>query len=161
MRTFALALMLILPLAAAAQAPPPGQKPLTPQTRAQLEAQVFNRFVNRVTTEMRLDAGGRARFETHLRQMGEQRRVLAQQSVQMRRRLQNAVRDSTVADADIQRLLVDFSDLRRREEQLWQRDQETLDRMLTPRQRAIYILHWVQFNDRLRDLLAQQRRPPR
>lgn len=162
MRQLLLALAVALPLQAVAQAPPPGQNPaLTPQMRAQLEAQIFNRFVYRVTTDMRLDANGRARFETHLRQMGEQRRALAQQSVQLRRRLQQAVRDTTVADGDIQRLLNDFADLRRREEQLWQRDQEALERMLTARQRAVFMLQWAQFNDRLRDLLAQQRRPPR
>ena len=152
-----LACALLLPAVLSAQAPARQDPALTPQRRAQLEAQIFNRFLTRVSTDMKLDAAGKARLETHLRQMGEQRRALAQQSVQLRRRLMNAVRDSAMADADIQRLLNDLADLKRREEQLWQRDMDTLDRLLTPRQRGIYILQWMQFNDRLRELLAQQR----
>ena len=124
--------------------------------RRQLEAQVFQRFVNRVSTDMRLDAGGRSRLEQHLRVSGDQRRQLAQQSAQMRRRLVELVRDSSSTDAEFDKLIVDFNALRAREEELWKRDQQALDRLFTPRQRAIFMLQWMQFNERLRDMVQQR-----
>jgi Spy/CpxP family protein refolding chaperone len=141
----------MLPATAAAQ-----QKLGQPPNRRQLEAQVFQRFVNRVSTDMRLDAPGRARLEQHLRVTGDQRRILAQQAAQTRRRLIEMVRDSTRSEAEIEKVLTDFTALRAREEEMWKRDQQALDRMLTPRQRAVFILQWTQFNERLREMVQQR-----
>lgn len=129
---------------------PPGQR------RAALEAQIFNRFMNRVTTDMQLDAPGRARLEQHLRQSGQQRRELAQRTVTLRRNLVQAVRNPATPDAEIDRLLTEFNSLRAQEEALWSRDQDALGRVLNPRQRAIFVLQWIQFNERIRDLMQQR-----
>jgi hypothetical protein len=156
-RTLRLWLLLALftPLVAAAQAvdrpAPPAQ-----QRRLALEAQIFNRFMNKVSTDMQLDATGRGRLEQHLRQSGQQRRALAQRSAELRRSLVRAVRDPATPDAEIDRILTEFNQLRAREEALWSQDQEALSRLLNPRQRAVFMLQWMQFNERLRDLMQQR-----
>ena len=75
-----LVVLIALPTAVSAQRL---QRPGGPgQARRQmLEAQVFDRFMNRVSTDMRLEADVRARLERQVRESGEQRRRLAQQSV--------------------------------------------------------------------------------
>jgi hypothetical protein len=148
-----LLIVLVSPALGSAQA----AERVPPQQRRQaLEAQIFNRFMNRVSTDMQLDAPSRSRLEQHLRQSGQQRRALTQRTVQLRRNLVQAVRDSTTSDAEIDRLLNEFNQLRAREQALWQQDQDALGRMLNPRQRAIFMLQWVQFNERLRELMQQR-----
>jgi hypothetical protein len=125
-----------------------------PQARRdQLEAQVFNRFMNRVSVDMRLSRAGRNKLATYLRQSGTQRRALAQETVQLRRRLVAATRDSTRSDADIDRLLQELIQLRAREQELWNRDWSEMSSQLTPRQRAIFLLEWMRFNERLRGII--------
>jgi Spy/CpxP family protein refolding chaperone len=126
--------------------------------RDSLEAQVFNRFVDKISTDLRLDAGSRQRLTQHLEQTGQQRRQLAQQTVQMRRQLLNATRDSTVAEADVERLLTRFQQLRSQELELWSRENAALSQILTPRQRAAFMIEFMQFNERIRELVQQ--RPP-
>jgi hypothetical protein len=139
------------------QRPGPG-----PMRRQMLEAQVFDRFMNRVSTDMRLDADARSRLERHVRESGEQRRRLAQQTVQLRRQILAAVGDSATSDAEIARLLEELEQLRARENQLWRSDQDALSRILNPRQRAIFMLQFLQFNDRIREVMQQrQQRVPR
>jgi hypothetical protein len=147
-----LLLALLMPAALSAQR---GQA----ARRNMQEAEVFNRFLTRVSTDMRLNAAGRNRLEQYLRQSGRQRRELAQQTVQLRRRLVQATRDSTASEADIDQLLQQFTQLRAREQELWNRDQAELANQLTPRQRAVFLLQWVAFNERVRNIM-QGRAPP-
>jgi hypothetical protein len=144
--------LLLLPVQSAAQGqrmPRPQQQP----PRDVLEAQVFNRFMNRVSADMRLNRAGQARLTRYLRQSGMQRRALAQEAVQLRRRLVAATRDSTQSDADIDRLLQELTQLRTREQELWNRDWSELSSQLTPRQRAVFLLRWMNFNERLRGII--------
>ena len=143
---------LFTPLAATAQVGRPGGPP----PRQVLERQIFERFMNRVSTDMRLDTQGRTRLEQHVRQSGQERRQLNQRAVQLRRELMNAVRNEQTTDAEMDRLLKQFNQLRAEEEALWVRDQESLARMLNPRQRAVFILQYMRFNEQIRDLLQQR-----
>jgi hypothetical protein len=79
--------------------------------------------------------------------------------VQLRRQLMRAARDSTVTDAEVDRMLGQLEQLRLREQDLWSRDNAALSQILTPRQRAIFLLEFMRFNERIRDLV-QQRMPP-
>ncbi len=135
-----------------------GQRP--PVRRDVLEAQVFERFMNKVSTDMKLDQPGQQRLRQHLQQSGQQRRQLTQQTVQVRRRLMQAVRDSTVTDVEVERLLNQFEQLRTREQELWSRDNAALSQILTGRQRAVFVLEFMQFNERIRDLVQQRAGPP-
>jgi Spy/CpxP family protein refolding chaperone len=156
---------LLLPAAASAQR---GDRPMgrvlgagqrPPARREALEAQVFNRFMTKVSGDLRLDAGTKQRLTAHVQQNGQQRRQLAQQTVQLRRRLQQAARDSTVNEAEVEGLLGQFEQLRVREQELWNREQAALGQILSPRQRAQFILQWMQFNERIRDLVQQREEP--
>jgi hypothetical protein len=159
---------LLMPVAVSAQGgrqmrpPGPGRGMLQgqrPPGRDALEAQVFEGFVSKVSQDMRLDAPGQQRLKQHLQQSGQQRRQLTQQSVQLRRQLMRASRDSTVTDAEVDRMLGQLEQLRLREQELWSRDNAALSQILTPRQRAIFLLEFMRFNERIRDLV-QQRTPP-
>jgi Spy/CpxP family protein refolding chaperone len=132
--------------------PPPG--------RARLEAEIFDRFMNKVSRDLQLDAGARNRLERHVRETGQQRRQLAQQSVQLRRRLNEAVQDPNRSDGAIAGLLNELEQLRTRENELWKNDQNALGQMLTPRQRAVFTLQFMQLNERIRDLVQQRQVPP-
>ena len=140
---------LLLPAAVSAQRGPPGLR----QPRRELEQQVFDRFMTKVSTDMRLNPERRDRLGRYVRQSGMQRRMLAQQTVQLRRRLVAATRDTTTSDAQIDQLLKELVDLRAREQELWNRDQAELANILTPRQRAVFLLEWMMFNDRIRDIM--------
>jgi hypothetical protein len=126
-----------------------GQRP----QRRELEQQVFDRFMTKVSTDMRLNPEGRNRLGRYVRQSGMQRRMLSQQTVQLRRRLVAATQDTTTNEAQIDQLLKELVDLRAREQELWNRDQAELANILTPRQRAVFMLEWMVFNDRIRDIM--------
>jgi Spy/CpxP family protein refolding chaperone len=163
-KVIAVALLGLLPAVTAAQAQRlPREQRLGrlggPPPRARLEAEIFDRFMNKVSRDLQLDAGARNRLERHVRETGQQRRQLAQQSVQLRRRLNQAVQDPTRSDAEIAGLLNELEQLRTRENELWKNDQNALGQMLTPRQRAVFTLQFMQLNDRIRDLVQQRQLP--
>jgi len=165
-KVIAVALLALVPAVTSAQAQRlPRDQRLgrmggAPEGRARLEAQIFDRFMNRVSRDLQLDANSRTRLERHVRETGQQRRQLAQQSVQLRRRLNQAVQDPNRSDAEIAGLLNEFEQLRTRENELWKNDQNALGQMLTPRQRAVFTLQFMQLNDRIRDLVQQRQGPP-
>ena len=163
-RFLAVVVLALGPLGVSAQALVPQKRQTLEASynrqRQQLEAQIFTRFLNRASTEMKLDAPNRGRLEVYLRESGIRRRQLTVQTVQLRRRLNQAVRDSTTADADYLRILSELDQLRNQEDQLWKRDQDELAKMLNPRQRAVFILHWIQFNERLREIMSERPRVP-
>lgn len=156
--------LLLAPLAAQAQrpgapaagGPREGNQPGAPR-RAELEAQIFSRFMDRITQELKLDAAGRQRIEQHLREGGDRRRALARSTVQLRQQLVRAVADSTRTDAEIQRLLGQFEELRQQEDELWSAEQQALARILTPRQTAVFTLEWLRFNERVRGIMMERR----
>ncbi|HEY8469069.1 MAG TPA: hypothetical protein VIL18_05475 [Longimicrobiales bacterium] len=140
-----LALGLVVPVAAAAQ-----QQPGT--RRGQLEHQVLNRFLDRAAQELELDAGGRARLERVLRTSVEQRRAIAAEAARLRQELNRALRDPATPDREFERLLNELAELRAREARLWREEQDALAGVLTPRQRARFMLISARVNERIRAL---------
>ncbi|HET9440197.1 MAG TPA: hypothetical protein VFO52_08495 [Longimicrobiales bacterium] len=135
----------------------PGQR----DRREALEAQITQRFLNHVSTELRLDASNRTRMEQHLRQTAVRRRTLAQNAVQLRGQLLRAARDESTTDTEFTRLINAMTSLRDQEETLWKSDQEALSRILTPRQHARFIVMWLRFNDQVRDMAMRRGLPDR
>lgn len=163
-RAVCLLALLLVPVVADGQRPdqPPRPGPVsTPERRAQLEAQIFSRFMDRITQELKLDAPTRQRLEEQLRQNGERRRALTRSTVQLRQQLVRIVQDTTGTDADAQALLNQFEQLRQQEHELWSVEQKGLASVLTPKQRAVFTLEWMRFNDRVRGMMMERRPPGR
>lgn len=147
--------LLMIPATVQAQHPAPGGA-----RRQALQGEIVRRFMNNVTNQLQLDQGARSRLEQHLRASGEQRRVLAQRSAQLRREALDAVRDSAASEAEFRRLLDEMTALRLKEEELWKSDQEALGRILTPRQQVQFVFMWLRFNEQVRELVRPPGGPP-
>jgi hypothetical protein len=129
------------------------------ERREQLEAQIAQRFLNHVATELALQSNTRTRLEEHLRQSGPERRRLAQSTVQLRGQILRAVRNDATSDSEFSRLISEMTRLRDQEEDLWKNDQESLRRILTPRQHARFIVMWIRFNEQVRDMAMRRGNP--
>lgn len=158
---FALLVAALMPIAAEAQVG--GRRGQPPRMQAQqqnrraLERQILRRFAEQSGQEMGLTPVLRGRLAQILDNSNEQRRALAVESAQLRQRLTEALRDTRTTDDQFRDILDDMDDLRSREHELWKRDQEALAGALTPRQRAMFMVRWLRFQDNIRDLI--DRRP--
>ncbi|MGQ0563218.1 MAG: hypothetical protein ACT443_15260 [Gemmatimonadota bacterium] len=147
-----LCLVLLLPAALPAQNRPQQQR------RQELQREIGDRFMRQVAKQLRLDEATQSKLEQHLRQTGEQRRDLAERSQILRIQMVRAARDSATADAELRRLLSEATALRQKEEDLWQADQASLARILTPRQHVQFVFLWLRFTDQIRDMASRQGR---
>lgn len=148
----------------ASAAPIAAQRPGDPavRRRAQLETQLLQRFAQQAGRQLNLDAAKQANLARIVQDMGAARRDLNAQAVDLRLRLAVAIRDSTTTDAQFERLSNDQAVLRQRDYELWQREQQRLQQILTPRQRAHFALLWFRLQDDARGLMMQRGlAPPR
>jgi len=148
--------ILLLPVTLAAQ--PPRQPP---RDRMLLERQIMQRFANQVGDSLRLSNEGRAQLERWLVQTNAGRRELARETAQVRRELADAVRNPQTTDAEFERLLDRLADVRRRQLEQLQRDDQELRSTLTPRQRAQLFLGLARLQERMREIMAQRAGPGR
>ena len=151
--------LLLAPVTLQAQNPVPRAPGEQRQRREELETQIVQRFLTHVATELQLDADSRTRLEQHLRQTSSRRRNLAQNTVQLRGQMLRAVRDESTPDSEFSRLIGEMTRLRTQEDEMWKSDQESLSRILTPRQHARFVIMWIRFNEQIRDA-AMRRGPP-
>jgi Spy/CpxP family protein refolding chaperone len=156
LRNFVFAFALGLTLPGLANAQVPGQPGQHKQRREELEAQIVQRFMNHVATELQLDASSRGRLESHLRQTAARRRALAQNTVELRGHLLRAARDESTPDSEFTRLINDMTRLRAQEDEMWKADQESLAKILTPRQHARFVMMWIRFNEQIRDMAMRR-----
>ena len=154
-RALWLVLALLLPSLAEAQRPGPGGQP---GRRQELQQQIGKRFMEHVSTQLRLDDPTRNRLEQHLRSSGQERQQLARRAAQLRAQMMRAARDSATTDDEFRRLLGEAVSLRQREEDLWKTDQQALAQILNPRQQVQFVFMWMRFNEQIRQL-ANQRSP--
>jgi Spy/CpxP family protein refolding chaperone len=155
-----LLVLLLLPAPARAQqsAPDPARRAAMEARRDSLEAELMNRFVEQLSRELRLDGEQRSRTERALRIGAERRRELMRASGELRGQMHRALRDPATADAEFVRLLGEQDALRQRENDLWRREQDDLARILTPRQRAQFVVQWARFQDSVREIIVQHMR---
>src|SRR3990172_7547736 len=142
-----LALLLAAPVAA--------QRPGAPgaMRRAQLEAQLLQRFARQAGQEMRLDSTEQRRLALVVREVAVARRMLNDSAMDLRRRMTVAVRDPAASDAQLEQLLSEQKVLRQREQRLWEREQARLQQILSLRQRAHFWLLWTRLQDDARGLM--------
>lgn len=148
--------VLLLPVSLAAQ--PPRQ---APRDRMLLERQIMQRFANQVGDSLRLSGASRAQLERWLVQTNTRRRELGRETAQLRRELGDAVRRPETTDAEFERLLNRLADVRRRQIEQLQRDDQELRSTLTPRQRAQLVLGLARLQERMREIMAQRAGPGR
>jgi Spy/CpxP family protein refolding chaperone len=166
MRRAAVVLAGLVVLLSALPAPVSGQQRGDANRRAELEArrdslesELLSRFVDRLSRELSLTAEQRAGTDRILRSGAEQRRSLMRESGALRGRLQRALRESATTDAEFNRLLAEHEALRQREGEFWRAEQDELARVLSPRQRAQFVMQWVRFQEQVRTIISQQLRP--
>jgi Spy/CpxP family protein refolding chaperone len=155
-----LLLMLLLPAAAQAQqsSPDPSRRAAMEARRDSLENAIMQRFLVQLTRELKLDDAQRTQTERVLREGAVRRRELMHASGDLRSRLHRALRSTTSTDAEFTRLVAEHETLRQRDADLWRREQDELARILTPRQRAHFLVQWVRFQDSVREIISQQMR---
>lgn len=134
----------------------PPRSDLQSQNRRALERQILERFVEQSGQEMGLNTNVRTELGRILDDMNEDRRTLAIESAQLRQKLSEALRNSMTTDAQFTDILDEIDDLRRREHDLWKREQDRLAKALTPRQRAQFTVRWLRLQDNIRDLIDQR-----
>lgn len=134
----------------------PPRSDLQSPNRRMLERQILQRFVEQSGQEMGLNSGARVELGRILDDTNEERRALAVESAQLRQKLSEALRDDRTTDDQFSDILDDINDLRRREHDLWKREQDRLSRTLTPRQRAHFMVRWLRLQDTIRDMIDQR-----
>lgn len=138
-------LALLVPGVAAAQNQ--GQQP---DRRMQLEQQVRRQFLTQVASRLGLTDEQREQVRAVLADGAESRRELAVESRDLRIDLMQAVRDEDTPMSEFQELLARLEAVREREQAIQREEEEALARTLDPRQRAIFLMLRMQFNDRVR-----------
>lgn len=153
---------LLLPGAVAAQVPiRPNRRNLQEANaqRAALETQIMHRFVNRSGNQLGLDTSTRGQLERILRESSDQRRELTRRAGELRGALLAALRDPNTPDERFTEILRNLDDLRSQESKQWQQDQKALGKVLTPRQRAQFVLLWLRFQETIRDVISRRGGP--
>jgi len=153
----ALALLLVAaPLTAQVRGVPPQGR------RAELMERIHDRFMDEIAERLGLDEGQRERVSTILRETMEERRDLAREGVVARQHFFAAVQDPATSTAELERLLEEMRELRRRAFELAEAEDDALARVLTPRQHAELLLLRHRFNQHVRDVRGRMGRqgPP-
>ena len=148
--------LLTLPASVSAQRPPDRAMM---RNRAMLERQIMQRFAGQIGNEIGLTAARQSRMEQWLVESNQRRRDFARETMELRRRLAEAVRSPDTSDAEFERILGELQDVRRRELEQLQAEEATLAESLSPRERAQVILGLARLQDRIRELIAERRIP--
>lgn len=161
MKKILIAILIAALAPAAAQAQgrrggPPPRADLQSPNRRMLERQIIQRFVEQSGQEMGLNTDARTRLGRILDDSNEQRRTLAVESVQLRQKLTEALRNPSTTDDQFRDILDEITDLRGREHDLWKHEQDQLSKALTPRQRAQFMVRWLRLQDNIRSLIDQR-----
>jgi len=122
------------------------------QRREQLERQVRHRFMEQVAERLQLSAAQRDTMAQVLEEGADARHALALESRAVRRSLMATVRNP---DAPMQRyevLLDRLNEVREGERALERREEARLARVLDPRQRALFLVMRMNFNERVRGM---------
>ncbi len=155
------AALLLLPLAR----PLAAQQDTAGAGRARLERQVLRQFVERTAQQTGMTADQRARIETILRASAERHRERMMAGTRLRRELAAAIGDARTPDAEFTRMLAQIEQLRAQEQDAWREDQRAIAAVLTPRQRAVFTVRWMEFQERVRGAMGRGARrgmgPPR
>ena len=130
------------------QAPPEDRR----ERRERLEQQVRARFLDMTSERLELTEDQRSRLRSVLEEGARERRELARQSMALRRRLMQAAGDQATTPSTFEDLLRDMEALATREHALQRAEQDRLAGFLSPRQRALFLMMRMRFNEQVREL---------
>jgi len=147
----------LLALPASASAQPPDRAMM--RNRAMLERQIMQRFAGQIGNEIGLNAARQSSMEHWLVESNRRRREFARETMELRRHLAEAVRSPDTPDTEFERILGALQDVRRRELEQLQTEEDSLAETLSPRERAQVILGLARLQDRIRELIAERRIP--
>lgn len=138
---------------------PAGAAAQGPERRAHLEEAVRARFLEMAAERLDLSATQRQRLTTVLDEGADARRQLLRESVRLRQRLIEAAQDPETPSSAFEGLLRELEALTEQEHALERREQERLAEFLDPRQRVMFLMMRMRFNEQVQELRG--RRPPR
>ena len=161
MKTFVIvAVLACLPAGLSAQVrgrrPPPRLEAQARPNRAALERQILQRFVEQSGREIGLNGSTQTRLQQILNESNARRRQINQEGVALRQSLMDAIRNPQTTDEEFASILTEIDGLREREQELWRSDQQALSNELTPRQRALFTVRWLRFQENIRDLIDRR-----
>jgi hypothetical protein len=125
------------------------------QKRDALAAQVLQRFVNRASQEMQLDANQRTQLATVVRNSAERRNQLNMRTNALHRQFADAIRNQDTAQPEFTQLLNSHAALRREEQQIADDEQKELQKFLTPRQQAHFLMLWIKLQENARAIQSR------
>ncbi|MEJ2215242.1 MAG: periplasmic heavy metal sensor [Gemmatimonadota bacterium] len=152
----AAAVALLATVPAAAQVP---RRPMPQNERAVLQQRVHARFMEVLTRRLQLNDQQRDQVSAILQKDMQERLELGRKALQNQHALAVATADTTTNPAQIQALLDEMDRLRGQETALAAREDSALATVLTPRQRAEFIMLRNRFNERVRQIRGGMRRP--
>ena len=128
------------------------QMPQSEDRRAELEQQVRHRFMMQVARRLQLSEPQREGLMEVLREGAEARQELAEASRALRHDLMQAVRTDDTEMATYEAILARLQELRERERAIEQREEARLADVLDARQRALFLIMRMEFNERIRGM---------
>lgn len=123
-----------------------------PDRRAELEQQIRRHFLAQLGRRLDLSEEQRQRVREVLVDAADARADLAAESHALRADLLQAVRDEETPMSEYETLLERLEAIRARERELAQEEEAALAEFLDPRQRAVFLMLRMEFNQRLRQM---------
>lgn len=122
------------------------------ERRTELERQVRHQFLAQVGQRLGLSDDQRERVRQVLLESADGRRDLALESQALRIDLMQAVREEDAPMSRFEDLLARLEAIRAEERRLERQEEAALAEILDPRQRAMFLMMRMQFNDRIRQM---------
>jgi Spy/CpxP family protein refolding chaperone len=120
--------------------------------REVLERQVRTQFMAQVAQRLELTGDQRERVRETLEQGAVARRDLALESRSVRMDLMQAVREEDAPMSRFEAILDRLRYIRELEREIESREEAALAEILNPRQRAMFLMMRMQFNERIRQM---------
>ena len=127
--------------------------------RAELERQVRHRFLAQVVQRLELTEAQRERVREVMAEGAEARRDLALEAHALQIDLVQAVRDEETPMEEFEAILERLEAVRAREREIEQEEEAARAEFLDPRQRAVFLMMRMQFNDRIRQMRGMRGGP--
>ena len=153
--------MLLVALAAAAAPARAQQQRAVQERRAELEARVLAEFMARVAQQSGMSGTQQVQVRAILEESAARHRERTVAAMRLRRALVEAVQSADTPEAEFARIMREIEALRADEQDAWQADQRAIAGVLTPRQRAIFSVRWLDFQDRVRAVMGARERRAR